>query len=131
MSYRHLVEPWLTSICSYVGKNGFGTVATDLFAPHMPEEPVTCTAVVPTGGIRSGGNPVRRRLVQIQHRRPFEDLGSGLTFIGSLSGLFDDQWNKLDADHLGRFELQSEPGRYILDGAGNVIFSLDYVFTST
>ena len=41
---------WITDIANHLEAAGVGTVGVDLFIGPMPEEPVSCGALIPYGG---------------------------------------------------------------------------------
>ncbi len=121
----------LTAIASYVAVNSYGILGgtdANLFVEIMPEEPVTCTAIMPTPSPYFRGHPLHRKGFAILHRRPKTDVDAGATFVNSLHSLFDNQWNRLDLEHLGRSVPMSEPGPPVQDEAGNIVWIRNYMY---
>jgi len=94
----------------------------------MPATPTQATVVRAAPSAVIVGDPVRRPILEIVHRRRRDDMDNAVTFVGSLDSLFRDSWNNLDEDNLGRFVGLTEPGDFVLDDNNNVLFLLRYVF---
>ena len=124
-----MLKPWLTSVASYVAKNGFGTPGTDLFIGVMPDAPRACTVLMGVGGPVFRGDPVRRPMLRVLRRVPPDQASAGMTYIGSLHELFNNQWNRLDTANLGRFIAVNEPGLFTQDENNDIVYSLNYMFT--
>lgn len=121
----------LTSVTSFLGGEGFGTVGTDLFSGALPDRPALCTAVVQTGGSREFGEPTRQPLVTILHRNSGIRAGTQeITDINS-SVLSDNGFRCLPGELHGRFEAESEPGLAGYDASGLLVFQVQYAFVTT
>ena len=118
----------LTKVGEYLAAQGVGTLGTDIFLQVLPEEPVTGTAVVHTGGINLPGDPTRRPSLQVLHRNVSAEAGLDKSVI--IHRLLDDQWNVLTG-FPGRLVAASEPGSYFKDEAGLFSYSMNFVLVST
>lgn len=123
-------QDFLTSIGSYIGKNGLGTIGQDLYLGFVPGTPYVCTAVLLNGGPRMRGNPTRFRSVQIITRHT--DPVTAMTKADSLHALFDDKWGSLDVARTfrGRFHPDHEQGVHVIDENGHYVYSLNFTFTT-
>jgi hypothetical protein len=120
-----------TSITSFLGGEGFGTVNVDLFPGGLPDRPVRCTAVVQTGGSSEPGDPMRTPQVTILHRnRGLQEAGEFLTNVNSTI-LSQNGFRCLPGEISGRFEADSEPGLAGYDDRNLVVFQVQYTFITT
>lgn len=114
------------SLATYIGSNGFGTLASNLFANEVPSDPKTSTAVIRTGGPYIAGDAVRRPTIQILHRNTV--ASSGTNFVNNLFQLLKDKPN-FACDHWVR--AFTEPGPYVRDVNNHPVFSLNFVILTT
>lgn len=120
----------LTSICSFLGSRGFGTVGVSLFAQSLPDSPYVCTSVLLNGGSNGPDSPVRERSIQILHRGT--NIQTVSSVVNSIYSLFDDQaacWNVFDG-FPGRMTADNEPGFFGFDVNNCPVYSLDLTFVS-
>jgi len=133
------MKEFLTAVCSYIGAQGYGTVgpepAADVFgivAEDLPEKPARCIAVVPTGGTKRRGDPVRHRTFQVLVRAPrsAQALDQAMTVASSIYALFDNKWCVLAPTFYGRMLAEHEAGPHALDQNNHPVYSNNYSFTS-
>jgi hypothetical protein len=121
----------LTSVSSFLGGEGYGTVGTDLFAGALPDRPAVCTAVIQAGGAREFGDPTRQPSITVLHRNTMiRTGGQEITNINSTI-LSDNGFRCLPGEIHGRFEAESEPGLAGYDASGLLVFQVQYAFVTT
>lgn len=112
---------------------GGNTTGNNIFCDTMPTSPLTCTAVIATGGPYDVTDPVRHPTFQILHRNT--NITSARWAISMVHTIFNNQWNVLcpvasnvnTAGYTGRTYSLTEPGVHWRDSDNLIIFSTNYM----
>lgn len=111
------MEPeFIEAVVKYLEGQAVGTKGIDLFAGGLPPKPTDAVAVMGSGGVASGGDPIRRPSFQVVVRGEDRQmvLGKGRDVYEALKNA----WNVLEG-YRGRIEATNEPGAIGLDSAEN------------
>lgn len=118
----------VTSIGSYLGANGVGTLGNNLWLQYAPDDPITTTVVFHTGGPLLRDSPTRYPGFAVHHRNT--NVTSGLATATKISSLLHNRWNVLSG-FTGRITADSEAGSYYTDPNGHYVFPLAFSMTTT
>lgn len=118
----------LERVTSHIASLGYGTLGRNLFSGAMPTTPYESIGVFSTGGFSRPRDPVKRPTFQIAHRAT--KIASGISLVTSLSAALTNG-NSLMCPMPGFFEQQGDPGPHYRDDNGHLVFTLNFVFTTT